>query len=198
MVPTFCEQVCASSRRHPELSGNASDGDPPLVCGEGGGLPNNESLSLMSYAYPNREIVRNFTVARACRSLIARRRTPYWSTGVSTYLSTEPTAWSDVLRHIYISFRHELCKLPMSYSKAVSYRIHQCSYFLKKSVGSSFSHRSPVAVVYKSMRSLYCPVGLPTCYVLLIRYVLCACEHDNSYDSTCSKYCLSFLLFLIR
>lgn len=45
MVPTFCELVCAS-RRHSELSGNASDGDLPLA-GDGGGLPNKESLSLI-------------------------------------------------------------------------------------------------------------------------------------------------------
>jgi hypothetical protein len=47
MVPTFCEKFDWPSRLQAGCSGNASDGDLPLAGGEGGGLPNNESLSLI-------------------------------------------------------------------------------------------------------------------------------------------------------
>ena len=46
MFPTFCVFSSALDERHSPPSGNANDGDLPL-CGDGGGLPNNESVSLM-------------------------------------------------------------------------------------------------------------------------------------------------------
>ena len=100
MVPTFCEllAVCASaaaSRRHPELSGSASDGDLPLA-GEGGGLPNRESLSLIcgGCGVPKPDLVCGRWTAGCGRFFfVGDVEDGRKNLGRSEFVPDEPTAW---------------------------------------------------------------------------------------------------------